>query len=383
MTNPHSKPEESQAVEAITTPPEWRTRCDVRILTPHAKHEYFPLQNDLLRCLVEGSAVDFVIYFLVNSELYEYMRPADYSVELIKEMLEFHKKWPTQTRVLVLQKDYLRYQKLASAYRKKRFENTSGGASVPHMPVFMCYQELSDASQALIRGRLDDDAYARVSAASSFVVMHMQSTRSILRFLMSIVAKDALLYDHSAVTALVTTTIAWNVLELTKRASKLSGQAALMHDVERHCAHLFKPAQINKISATSIKDLTKIHEATGSGFHEIVVKTMGQHREKYSGGGYPGTCQGSYEQRGDSGIEQTTRIVSLACAFSEYLLKRQDKHSLSLEKILELIQQRTPSDFDPDIVRAFIAASTSDAIRKVGAKKNSSDEDSNDEYDND
>lgn len=365
-----STPATSATQQEVFVPPaEWRVRCEVRKLTPHTKLEYLSLNNDLLRCLVGVEPPSFIVFFLVGWDLYEYLRPADYTLELMQEMLDIHKKWPTQTRILVLQNDYARYEKLASAFRNLRFETAAGGASMALLPVYNCYQELSNASQSLARGGLNMEAYARVAAGASFAVMHMQSTKSILGFLVAIVGKDALLYDHSAVTALVAAAISWNVLEMTKRESKLCSQAALMHDVERNCAHLFKPAVHDRISTAAIKELKNLQDSAGVGFHAVILQTMGQYREKFTGGGFPGTNHGASEERGDIGIERTARIVAIACAFSEYLLKRQDKHSLSLTMILDLIKQRTKNDFDPDIVTALIEAATSDAIRKFGKSK--------------
>ena len=369
-------PSINPATDKFVPPDEWRVRCSVRHLSPHTKLEYTALNNDLIRCLTEAPTPDFVLFFLVGWELYEFVRPADYTVALVQEMFEVRKKWPTQTRILVLNKDYPRYERMADNFRKRRFDAAARDETMAFMPVFDCYKTLSNTSQMVVRGGLNMDLYSGISAASSHAFTHMQSTKSILDFLIAIVARDPVIYDHSAVTALVTLTIAWNVLGMTKREAKLSCQAALLHDVERNCAHLFKPSVADRISLAAIKEVKQLQETTGAGFHPVVLSTMGQYREKFTGGGFPGTIFGSSEERGSGGIDRTARIVAIACAFSECLLKRQEKHALSLSTIFGIIQERAKADFDPEIVAAFIGAANSNEIRKANKKSESEDQDS-------
>lgn len=372
-------PTVTAAAEQFVPPAEWRVRCNVRHLNAHTKLEYVALKTDLIRCLLEAPTPDFVLFLLVGWELYEFVRPADYKVALVQEMFEVRKKWPAQTRILILSNAYPRYERLARDFRKRRFEAASGGAAMAFMPVYDCYRALSDTSQKVFRGGLNMDLFSQVSAASSEAFVHMQSTKNILDFLIAIVAKDPVIYDHSAVTALVALTIAWNILGLTKREVKLCCQAALMHDVERNCAHLFKVAVTDRISLAAIKEVKQLHESTGGGFHAVVLSTMEQYREKFAGGGFPGTHLGSVDERGSGGIERTARITAIACAFSECLLKRQEKHPLSLPTILGILQQRAKADFDPEIVAAFVRAANSNEIRKPSKKSDSEERDTYDE----
>jgi HD-GYP domain-containing protein (c-di-GMP phosphodiesterase class II) len=370
-----SAPPVTSAADQFVPPAEWRVRCNFRRLNSQTKLEYVALKNELIRCLIEAPRPDFVLFLLVDWDLYEFVRPADYTVALVQEMFEVRKKWPNQTRILILEKAYPRYERLASDFRKRRFEAVSGGETMAFMPVYDCYSALSDTSQKVFCGGLNMDLFSQISAAASYAFAHMQSTKNILDFLIAIVAKDPIIYDHSAVTALVALTIAWNVFGLTKRESKLCCQAALMHDVERNCAHLYKVAVPYRISLAAIKEVKKLHESTGAGFHPVVVSTMGQYREKFAGGGFPGTSLGSADDGAIGGIERAARITAIACAFSECLLKRQGKSPLSLPTILGIIQQRGKTDFDPEIVEAFVNAATSNTIRKASKKSDSGDRD--------
>ena len=370
-----SKAASGPAAETFQIPPEWRERCEMLRLNAHNKGDYVPLHMDLIRTLVEATEISFIIYFSSGWDLVEFIRPKDFTPELIKEIIGIHKKWPVQTRILLKREDFPRYEKMCAAFRKKRFEQAAAGASVAFMPVFTCYAELSNASQIITRSAWHPDLYATVAAAASFPVGRLPSTKDILAFCANIVAKDPAIYDHAAVTAMVALAIAWNALRLSKRETKFCGQAALMHDVERHCAYLFKPAVPSVISEASIKDLKSQRAANGTGFHDCVLDVMRQYREKFGGGGFPEGLSGGDETSGTMGITRHARIVAIACAFSEYLLKRQDKQPLPLQTMMDMLELRAGSEFDPTIMESFIEDAVSGTVYKSDAREGSHDGD--------
>lgn len=271
--------------ETFSPPQEWRERCEVSKLNPANKLDFIPLHPDFIKSLTTVKRIDFAIYFLVGFDLYEFIRPKDFTHELVKEMIETHKKYRGQTRVVLRRSDFFRYEKIISAYRADRYEDAASGAATPLKPVFTIYNELSNASQYIVRGSLSPDIYGKAAAVSSAPLARMPSTKDILQFVVAVIGKDSALYDHAAVTSLLSLAISWNSMRLPKKEVKLCGQAALMHDVERNCAHLLKPAVPDKTSEASIKDLESILQKEGTGFHESVLKAMRQYRERFGGGG--------------------------------------------------------------------------------------------------
>ena len=375
MTTGNGQPKSPAApvADKFVVPPEWRERCEIRRMNPQTKTDYVPIHLDTIKSLLEVKNIDFLIFFLVGWDLYEFIRPADFSHDLVREMVEVHKKWPSQTRIVVLRKDHPRYEKIAAAFRKNRFVTAAAGAAMPLTPVFNCYAELSNASQLVVRGALHAEVYGRVAGGASYAVMHMPSTRDVLNFIVSIIGRDPVLYDHAAVSAFVASAIAWNALRLPKRESKLCGQAALMHDVERHCAYLMKPPVAGVISAGGIKEVQALRDQ-GVGFHDCVTQTMQQYRERFGGAGIPNGLSGTAEEKGDKGITRIARIVAIGCAFSEYLLKRQDKQPLTLPVIIGFLRQRAGTEFDPKIMDAFLADISTGAVRKPGERDGDGDD---------
>jgi HD-GYP domain-containing protein (c-di-GMP phosphodiesterase class II) len=354
-------------VEKFFVPAEWRERCEFKRLNPQNKPDYTPLHLDLIRALLDVKSIDFVIYFLVGWDLYEFVRPATFSTDLIKEMVDVHKKWPNQTRILVLRKEYFRYEKIATAYRKTRYTAAAAGAAMPLMPVFNCYNELANASQTIARGALHAEIYPRIADGASYTVLHMPSMKDVATFLVNVIGKDPVLYDHGAVAALFATSVCWNVLRLNKRESKLCGQAALLHDVERNCAYLLKPSVPNLISAASVKEIATMRDA-GVGFHEAITQAMEQYRERFAGGGMPHGLSGPAEQQGGTGIARPARIVAISCFFAECLLKRKEKLPLTLPVIMDMISHKSGKEFDPQIIDLLVSEISNSQVRKANEK---------------
>lgn len=362
--------------EKFIVPVSWKERCELMRLNAEARAGFFPLHGDFLKCLLMAESIDFVLYIAVGWDMYEFIRPKEFTPELVKELLKTYKEYPTQTRICVKKTDTGRYEKLVARYMREKFVTASSGNAMALEAAFRIYSGLSDASQLVVRGVMDEECFNRISRSCSFAIMHMCSTRDALSFLVQIVGKEPALYDHGAVTSMVTATIAWNTLKLPKRESKLAAQAAILHDMERHCAYLGKAPDRTQISLQGMKELTAMKEK-GIGFHESTIEAMHQYRENFDGSGIPQKLRGAAEGTDSlNGISRIARMVSIGCAFSEYMLKRQDKQPLPLATIVKFLKERTDNgEFDPQIVAQWLDDAETGTIRKPTEDKTQDDSD--------
>lgn len=366
--------------DKFVVPGSWKERCELLRLNADARAAFFPLHADFLKCLLTAESIDFVLYIAVGWDMYEFMRPKEFKLEWVKELLQTYKDYPTQTRICVKKTDLGRYEKLVTRYMREKFVNASAGNTMAHEAAFRIYTGLSDASQLVVRGVLDEECFNRISRACSYAIMHMCSTRDVLSFLVQIVGKEPALYDHGAVTSMVASAIAWNTLRLAKRESKLTAQAAILHDIERHCAYLGKAPDRSQISLQGIKELTAMKEK-GIGFHESTIETMQQYRENFDGSGIPRKLRGAAEGTESlNGISRIARMVSIGCAFSEYMLKRQDKQPLPQATIIKLLKERTDKgEFDPRIIAQMVDDAETGTMRKASEEKAQDDDVDEDE----
>ncbi len=349
---------------AVPVPDEWKSRCEIIKINQLNKAEFIPLHVDFLKAFASVTELDFTVFFAVGWDMYEFMRPKEFSIELVKEMLTKHKEFPSATRICVRRTDYGRFEKLAEKYKRAKFVGAAQGAAMAYEPVLKSYLELSAASQTVVRGYIDNECYSRVARASSSIVMSLSSTKDIVRFLTDIVGREPALYDHGAITALVTAAITWNILKLSKRECKLAVQSAMIHDIERHCSYLGKPANPAQISTLAVKEINALVTA-GQGFHETNIAVMQQYRERFDGAGIPKGLKGIYEDGNPFGILRIARATSIGCAFSEYMLKRQEKLPLPQARILQLLTERAEKgEFDLNMVKEFISDIADGKTRK-------------------
>ncbi len=366
--------------DKFVVPPAWRERCEVLHLNAKTKAEFFPVHQDFIKSLLSVTEIDFILYFAVGWDMYEFIRPREFKVELVKELITTHKQNASQTRICVKKADFGRYEAIVIKYMREKFVAASAGASLEMEPAYKIYSSLSAASQRITRGALDEECYNQISRAASGALMKMSSTKDALNFLTNIVGKEPALYDHAAVTAMVSSAIAWNVLKLQKRESKLAVQAGLLHDVERHCAYLSKPADSTQISLQAVKEITA-QKTAGIGFHDSTLEVMQQYRERFDGTGIPKRLKGAAEAQSLNGISRMARIVSIGCAFSEYMLKRQEKLPLPLATIIKLLNDRAQKgEFDPALVKDLFADAATGTQRKpTDGTQDDDDDDFNDE----
>ncbi|MCX6123785.1 MAG: hypothetical protein NTV34_03430, partial [Proteobacteria bacterium] len=291
--------------------------------------------------------------------------PKEFTPELVKEMLNAHRKNRSSTRICIKRMDYGRYERLVNGFRRKKFDDAAGGGAMAHEVAFRLYNELSSASQSIARGMVDRECCIRISAAASSYIGNMCSTKEAVRFLVEIVGKEPALYDHGAITGLMGGSIAWNVLKLQKGESKLIVQSALLHDAERHCAYIGHPADPTQISVNVIREISSQTQAKIAFNHANIV-VLEQFRERFDGEGFPNKKKGAEENDPLLGINRMARVVTVGCAFSEYMLKRRNRMPLNLASIQKFMRERaTAGELDPAIVDGLFDDFNSGKVHRV------------------
>lgn len=108
------------------------------------------------------------------------------------------------------------------------------------------------------------------------------------------------------------------------------------------------------IGAQTLSKVNKRHP--GSGFIKTGIAIAGSHHEKWNGTGYP--CGISGED-----IPLEARAIAIGDVYDALTSKRCYKEEISHEKSIEIILSESGTQFDPDIVKAFIE--TSDEFKRI------------------
>jgi len=150
-------------------------------------------------------------------------------------------------------------------------------------------------------------------------------------------------------------------LNLDAKALENLHRAALLHDVGKlgvPVAILDKPGALNDEEFSMIKS----HSTLGArilepinAYAEIIPMVL-QHHERFDGKGYPdGLC-------GEE-IEFGARILAVADVFDALKSDRPYRDGWSLERVNELIHKEGGRQFDPQVVEAFLAITTSKDVK--------------------
>lgn len=93
-------------------------------------------------------------------------------------------------------------------------------------------------------------------------------------------------------------------------------------------------------------------------FLKPVIPIILHHHENYDGTGYPDGLKGN-------GIPLGARIMAVAGAFSAMITKRPYRQKIDIEHAISEIKKSTGSQFDPEIVKAFLKVVREDEITSL------------------
>ena len=128
--------------------------------------------------------------------------------------------------------------------------------------------------------------------------------------------------------------------------------AAILHDIGKIGipeSILNKPGSLTREEFDQIKNhpLMGVNILQKIDFLKEVTLIMQNHHEYYDGSGYP-------EGKAGDRIPFLSRIITLADAYDAMTSDRPYRAALSPEHAIEEIQDKSGSQFDPQVVRAFL-----------------------------
>lgn len=170
-------------------------------------------------------------------------------------------------------------------------------------------------------------------------------------FIMAIEAKDSYTRGHSEEVATYALLIA-ETLGLSKEENNKLMRASLLHDIGKIGLKeeiLLKPTKLTKKEY----DIIKKHPSIGvqiigsiTSLQETVPIIL-HHHEHYDGNGYPANLKGE-------NIPLSSRILAVADAYQAMISDRPYRKTLGQTEALEELQKNAGSQFDPQIVQAFL-----------------------------
>lgn len=345
-----------------------RNRCKIMRIEQNTLAAYRPISLELFAYLWEVKTIDFSIYLRIDTELLEYIKPSELSIELLQHVWLASLKEEAGVDVYVARKDFPKFELTLDFVRKKKINMLMEKEPSLDRKTLEVFANMSGASQMVLRGGIDRQVAERVKSAASFMVQNLMDSDSAMATLSRMISIDPTLYDHSASVAMFSTVMAKRLYGETfpSRDAETLAQSGLYHDAGKSCV---PNAILNKPGAFTPEEFEVMKGHVHHGFRELstaihagapidplVAQVAIEHHERFTGKGYPYGKKGRYEDDPEHGIHPYSRIVSIADAYSALLMKRVYKPALPAEKALELMEKSAPDDFDPLIFEPFVAS---------------------------
>ena len=142
-------------------------------------------------------------------------------------------------------------------------------------------------------------------------------------------------------------------LHLPADAKESLRKAALLHDVGKIAipdSTLLKPGPLDSDEWEMMRQHVQFGETIVRGISQIsdAIEPVATHHERYDGAGYPRGLKGNK-------IPFLGRILAVVDAYSAMTLDRPYRKALSHEEAKEELRKGTGSQFDPAVVKAFLA----------------------------
>ena len=196
-------------------------------------------------------------------------------------------------------------------------------------------------------------AASAVQKAQLYEGLKSLFTDTVKALIAAIDAKDPYAHGHSERVMELSALIA-EEMELSEEEKEAIRIAALLHDVGKVG---IDESIVRKSSRLTAEEYATMKEHPTIGYD--MVKHIGQlrmalpgileHHENYDGTGYPRGLKGD-------GISLIGRILHVAEAYDAMTSDRPYRESLGGEAALKIIVEFAGAEFDPEVVRAFIAA---------------------------
>jgi putative nucleotidyltransferase with HDIG domain len=340
------------------------SRCEMVAITDELLNKYSPVSPEQIHLLYDATKVNFPIYMQVDDILVQYIKPEEFSKSLVQNLLAALTKKGDNVGIYVeeIHKDML--LNIQSHVRKKKINELFVNNPNMDKRVMMVFDQISNASQMVVKGGISNEVVQKIKVSTASAIDQLLDNPKALGTLSKMIEHDHTLYDHSAMVAMLSASIASDMTShnFSRSDFSLISLCGLYHDVGKTCipSHILnKPGSFEPEEYEVMKTHAELGEKhlcslkdDGHDIHPLVIRVAGEHHEKFDGSGYPKGNTGRLEERED-GIHLFSRIVSIADVYSALLMERVYKPAFDPSKSLE-IMIKLSNHYDPDIFKNFV-----------------------------
>lgn len=345
---------------------ETRKRCKIIKVNAQSLKRYAEINTEVFHFLYDVTEIDFTIFLTVDDVMVEFIKPNEFSRELLDQIWAAAGKSTRPIRLFVFKKELALFQRLIQSIRNLKLKFLTEKDPNMDKRALQIFANLSNASQLIMKGGITKEVADQVTKSASYMMGNMLDYESAISTLSKMFAHDPTLYDHCASVAMLSGVIAQTCVDqkFGKKELEIIAQGGLYHDVGKTCvpSHILnKPGRFTDDEFTIMKSHAFLGEVElysvikeGTPIDPLVARAAGEHHERLDGSGYPKGCSGCYEDDNLNGIHIYTRIIMIADVYSALLQTRVYKAAYTPEKALEIMTKFSGKEYDPKIFPKFV-----------------------------
>ena len=342
-----------------------RARCHIERVTKEIIDEhYLALKPDLVQLLIECSSLDFTLYVLLQDELIEYIRPEEFSKELIIQVNKALHVQQNSLSVLIRSADERKFFHLIDTIRRERIALLATENHDMNPKILDVIAGICSITPKLVKSGVNQRVAEQVTMMAGGVVESMTHDAVILRTLVKMIKTNVNLYDHSATVAILSGIIAHTVLRLPDNQITAIIEAGLYHDIGKTALpnHIqlkngkHDPEEQEVLRTHTILGYEELNKAISKGakIDRLVAKVALEHHERIEGQGYPRGLKGRAEEDKSIGIHLYSRVIMIADVFATVIVERLHHAGYSVEESIKILAATADEEFDPQIIHPFL-----------------------------
>lgn len=346
---------------------ETRDRCQIESIdSVEFRKKFRILTMELFHYFYEAGSIAFPLFIRVESETILFMRPEEYSAELLDSIRAALGRNFDDVDFCILREHVPQYEQMLGRLRGQKIDALMVKDPYLDRNTLELFSDLSGASQMVVRGGLTPGVHERVTESAHKLVDALFHSEVAISTLSRMVTVDPTLYDHSASVAMIAGVIGGRLIKnpLPKEMTEMLARCGLYHDVGKTCVpnHIlnkpgkFTPEEFEVMKTHTTLGYEELQQAINEGapIEDIVARVALEHHERFLGQGYPHGKKGRAEDDEESGIHLFTRIVTVADVYSALLMKRVYKPAFEASRAIKIMADTHTEDYDPDVFLPFL-----------------------------
>lgn len=292
--------------------------------------------------IVPGKELPADLYLFISGHFIKYKTSGD---TISKEKYDYFVIHKIQY-IFIAQDDLDKYKKWAGDRIKAEIQTVVAEVGEENRDVVEKSNEVKEVFLNFVAGEVTDKAVVEMLTKTKEMINVVKEKKSADRFMAKIASYNATIGDHSNNVANLAVFLAMACGYNQQNLLENIFNGALLHDFGKtRMNRQYDDPKSKEALAAHRKhpDMGKTALLLDSGFHEDVLRIIGEHHERHDGKGFPKGLRGPK-------ISDLSKIVAIANTFDNFITEGEGEIKERKIKAFKMLQAENGKAFDPKIL---------------------------------